>query len=95
MSTLNRDAFQKLIDEDLAWLLKQPRTLEREHIADTMKQAPDIYYGLIEWAQSQGQSHHRLAVEKPNLTETHNSLSSAWFTLARELKTRLHGPGGS
>ncbi len=31
------DAWRKLIDEDLAWLLKQPRTLERDHIEVMLK----------------------------------------------------------
>ena len=29
---LNREAYTKLVDEDLTWLRKQPRTLERDHI---------------------------------------------------------------
>ena len=31
-TTLNKSAYQNLIDEDIKWLLDQPRTLEREHI---------------------------------------------------------------
>lgn len=31
-STLNTTAWQRLIDDDIEWLLKQPRTLERDHI---------------------------------------------------------------
>lgn len=34
---LNLPAYQNLIDEDLEWLLKQPRTLEREHIQACLK----------------------------------------------------------
>ena len=29
---LNAEALRKLLDGDLEWLLKQPRTLERDHI---------------------------------------------------------------
>lgn len=94
-TTLNRQAFQRLVDEDVEWLMKQPRTLEREHVAEIVKATPEVYYGLIDWAQSQGQSHHNLAVSNPNLTGTHNALSSAYFELAKELRTRLHGPGGT
>jgi hypothetical protein len=36
-STLNAAAYQRLIDEDQAWLLAQPRTLERDHIEDCLK----------------------------------------------------------
>ena len=33
---LTEEAYQKLIDEDNDWLMKQPRTLERDHIADCL-----------------------------------------------------------
>lgn len=29
---LNPEAYRKLLEEDLKWLLQQPRTLERDHI---------------------------------------------------------------
>jgi hypothetical protein len=35
-TTLNREAWEKLIDEDVAYLDRQPRTLEREHIAQCL-----------------------------------------------------------
>jgi hypothetical protein len=41
---LTRDAFEKLIAEDLAWLLQQPRTLERDHVADLLRDASRLYY---------------------------------------------------
>ena len=31
-TTLNFEAYCELIDGDLVWLLKQPRSLERDHI---------------------------------------------------------------
>ena len=31
-TTLNRDAYDKLLSEDIIWLMCQPRTLERDHI---------------------------------------------------------------
>ena len=33
MTVLNQAAYSKLIEEDLEWLMKQPRSLERDHIA--------------------------------------------------------------
>jgi hypothetical protein len=33
---LNKQAWEKLIDEDIDWLNKQDRTLEREHIQDCL-----------------------------------------------------------
>ena len=34
---LNRCAKRKLLEEDLAWLLSQPRSLERDHIEDLLR----------------------------------------------------------
>jgi hypothetical protein len=36
-TTINREAYAKLIAGDLAWLEQQPRTLEREHIAAVLR----------------------------------------------------------
>ena len=33
---VNREAYQKLIDEDIEWLSKQPRSLERDHIVSVI-----------------------------------------------------------
>ena len=30
---INAEAYRKLVQEDLDWLMNQPRTLERDHIA--------------------------------------------------------------
>jgi hypothetical protein len=42
---LNRWGYQQLIDGNIEWLLKQPRTLERDHILEIMKQAVIYEYG--------------------------------------------------
>jgi hypothetical protein len=34
---LNSEAYRKLIREDLDWLLRQPRTLERDHIQQILE----------------------------------------------------------
>ena len=34
---LNRAALQRLFDEDIEWLLQQPRTLERDHIEAVLR----------------------------------------------------------
>ena len=41
---VNREAYQKLIDEDIEWLLKQPRTLERDHIVSVLKNSVERLY---------------------------------------------------
>jgi hypothetical protein len=41
---MNRSAYQALIDEDIAWLMQQPRTLERDHIAMIVKKSVQMYY---------------------------------------------------
>lgn len=45
MTTMNREAFERLIEENIAWLLKQPRTLERDHIEHILRDASNAYYG--------------------------------------------------
>ena len=42
---INREAYQKLIDEDIEWLLKQPRSLERDHIVNVLKNSVEWVYG--------------------------------------------------
>ena len=42
---VNREAYQKLIDEDIEWILKQPRTLERDHIVSVLKNSVERLYG--------------------------------------------------
>lgn len=44
MTRINRAAFERMIWEDLQWLLQHPRTLERDHIALLLKQSVDIHY---------------------------------------------------
>lgn len=46
-SKMNRKAYEELIQEDLKWLKKQPRTLEREHIIEIVKSSPDREYGPV------------------------------------------------
>jgi hypothetical protein len=43
-TTLNRSAYEKLVAEDLEWLLKQPRTVERDHIEHILRDSPSKYY---------------------------------------------------
>ncbi|MDP3909670.1 MAG: hypothetical protein Q8Q14_04710 [Gemmatimonadales bacterium] len=42
---LTRSAYERLIAEDLAWLDLQPRTLERQHIAEVLRASPGHEYG--------------------------------------------------
>ena len=43
-TTLNREAYQKLIDEDIAWLERQPRSLERDHVIDVLRASVEHEY---------------------------------------------------
>jgi hypothetical protein len=45
---LTREAYQKLVNEDIEWLLKQPRTLEREHIEAIVSHSVSLLYDKIE-----------------------------------------------
>lgn len=37
MSVINASAYRKLIEENIAWLMAMPRTLERDHIEQVLK----------------------------------------------------------
>lgn len=41
---VNRETYSKMIEEDLVWLNKQPRSLEREHVAEVLKDSIAILY---------------------------------------------------
>lgn len=41
---MNRDAYERLIAEDLEWLLQQPRTLERDHVESIVRRSADHEY---------------------------------------------------
>lgn len=45
--TLNREAFAKLVREDAEWLAKQPRSLERDHIARVLSVVTGLYYDTV------------------------------------------------
>ena len=44
MSRLTRDAYARLVEEDLAWLRSLPRSLERDHVIEIVVASVDIYY---------------------------------------------------
>lgn len=44
VSKLTHDVYQKLIDENIAWLESMPRTLERDHIIGIVKDSVRFYY---------------------------------------------------
>jgi hypothetical protein len=56
MTTLNGPAYKRLVEEDLKWLLAQPRTLERDHI-ETILRRGTYTPRLIETLQIIAQSH--------------------------------------
>lgn len=41
---MNRESFVQLVTENIEWLMKQPRTLEREHTIGILKECVDFYY---------------------------------------------------
>jgi hypothetical protein len=44
-NTLTRAAYEQLVAENLAWLLQQPRSLERDHIEAVLRDSPQRVYG--------------------------------------------------
>lgn len=43
---INRESYERLIQEDIAWLNTMPRTLERDHIIDVLEDSTNRIYGL-------------------------------------------------
>lgn len=43
---MNRQGYQQLVDEDIAWLKTVPRTLERDHILMILERAVGYEYDL-------------------------------------------------
>lgn len=43
-TTLNRQAYEQLLEEDLTWLMRQPRTLERDHVEAIVKRSAELEY---------------------------------------------------
>lgn len=39
-----KSAYQKLIDSDIEWLLRQPRDLERDHIEAVLRKSVELLY---------------------------------------------------
>jgi len=36
-TTINRAAYQKMLADDLEWVLQQPRTLQRDHLEQVLR----------------------------------------------------------
>lgn len=47
--TIDKEAFQRLINRDLEWLMEQPRSPERDHIEAIIKQMPDLHYERLKY----------------------------------------------
>ncbi len=41
---LTKHAFEGMITQDIEWLMKQPRTLERTHIVQILEKCAEHYY---------------------------------------------------
>ncbi len=64
---INRQAYQKLVDENLAWLMQQPRTLEREHTALLVKQSVEHKYGAHTDIPHPCSDHHCILSRPPGM----------------------------
>lgn len=45
-TTMNRATYEKIIAEDLVWLLEQPHSLERMHIEQVLRDSPLRLYQM-------------------------------------------------
>lgn len=62
-SKMARSSYKTMLAEDLEWLLKQPRTLERDHIAEIMRrslvheyEAADVVESAVRWRVAGGEA---------------------------------------
>lgn len=44
-TTMNRDAYERIIKEDIEWLLRQPKGIIRDHIQAVLETSPDREFG--------------------------------------------------
>jgi hypothetical protein len=72
-SEINKWAYEKLINEDIEWLLKQPRTLEREHIEVVLRHSPDRYYGIKDLELENKRLKERIALLEADLEKERRS----------------------
>ena len=76
MSRLTRHAYEKMLREDLAWLDKQPRTLERDHIREIVKASPDLEYTLRAELTAMTERAEKLEARQPTSRRTPTFTSS-------------------
>jgi hypothetical protein len=50
-SRLNRESFEKLVQENIDWLMGMPRTLERDHIKGMLETYSELEYCIYELFQ--------------------------------------------
>ena len=60
-TTLNKAAYQELIDGNIEWLLKQPRSLERHHIEVCLVWCREHNYSITELTEQLEQAKARIA----------------------------------
>jgi len=80
-TTLNRSAYQRLVDEDLEWLAEQPRGLERGHIEMILRESVHYTYDEIPaphraWADVH--FYQNAASERSNMQNAKVSKFEAW-----------------
>ena len=78
---LSSSAYQKLLEENLAWLLKQPRTLERQHIIEIIKESHYWHYEHLTLLQSL-------------VKDYANNITLPQLAKLQELIKKLEGPHG-
>lgn len=69
VSKLTREAYERLIAEDIAWLMQQPRTLERDHIKAILEHAVEYEYGPP-WRPVHNSKGEQIGMQKADRTPT-------------------------
>lgn len=62
MLTVNKTAYKKMLDENLTWLLAQPKTLERDHIELLLKEESKTL--ALYWQATNRDERHTIRIKK-------------------------------
>ena len=60
MSELNKEAYIKLIDEDLKWLHEQPLSIERDHIEIVLRTSILLNYPDVNMITDRNKAHNAI-----------------------------------
>lgn len=90
--TITRAAYQQLVDEDICWLERQPRTLERDHVIDIVRHSVEVYYGELRDLRAQVAQLESKLAQSTNYVADHETFPTCvWFANGRRVSVNAAG----